>query len=99
MFEGQNAAVLADELVAECLSRADRHRELAASCAGQLRGALDAAAHAPVDSAWLDSLRAAQAEHEAAEASLRFIATWLASGEEYALEAEPPPPAELAVYG
>lgn len=99
MVEGKNPATLADEFVAECLSRADRHRDLAASCARQLRASLDAAAHVQADSGLIDSLRAAQAEHAAAEASLRFIAIWLASGEEYALEADPSRPAGLAISG
>lgn len=92
MVDRQTAAILAHELAAECLTRADRHRERAEVCSRHLRESLDAVVHVPADSALCDSLRAAQAEHEAAEASLRFIACWLASGEEYALDATLPEP-------
>ena len=84
MKDGPKAGNSAEELIAQCLARAEAHRQRAATYAAQLR---EQGGGAPAE------LRARLSAHQAEEVELRFIADWLASGEEYLLE---PPQGEDA---
>ena len=89
MDQRKRDAALADEFAAECVRRADRYRMLAAACAAQVRALQDAPEPDQADAPQIQRLRAEQAEFDVAEATLRFVARWAASGEAYTLDVDP----------
>ena len=89
MDQRKRDAALADEFAAECVRRADRDSRLAAACAAPVRALQDAPEPDQADAPLIQRLLAEQAEFDVAEATLRFVARWAASGEAYMLGADP----------